>query len=178
MFYSTVLCSPLCSLLIMFFLRPIQAQDNPQIAHIIRTVSAEFGLAADAGFAVGDSVLDHLFEVYNQAQSAYWVIVDENDQVYGGGGIAPLTGDSNLLEIQKMYFLTEIRQQGFAKKLLDLAFNFAKQNNIPAVYLESTKSLWQAVKLYEKLGFQHLQQPKGNTGHSEACEIWMLKTLD
>jgi hypothetical protein len=37
--------------------------------------------------------------------------------------------------------------------------------------------LWQAVKLYKKSDFQHLDQPKGHTGHSEACEIWMFKKL-
>ena len=36
----------------MFNLRLIQSKDNPSIAQIIRTVSQEFGLASDAGFAV------------------------------------------------------------------------------------------------------------------------------
>lgn len=161
----------------MYSIRPIQPQDNAQIAEVIREVSIEFGLAAESGFAVGDSILDNLYEFYNQPYAAYWVIVDERNQVYGGGGIAPLEGDANILEIQKMYFLPEIRQQGFAKKILELSFEFAQAHQIKAVYLETTKTLWQAINLYEKLGFQHLPQPKGNTGHSNACEIWMLKTL-
>lgn len=162
----------------MFSIRPIHIQDNVQIAHIIRNVSNEFGLASDAGFAVGDSILDMLFQAYDQPKSAYWVVVDENDAVFGGGGIAPLKGDQNILEIQKMYFDPILRQKGFAKKILEKAFDFAQSQNINEVYLETTQSLWQAVKLYEKLGFEHLNQPKGHTGHSEACEIWMLKTLE
>ena len=162
----------------MYSIRLIQPKDNPQIAKIIREVSVEFGLAAESGFAVGDSILDNLYEVYEQPNATYWVIVDEQDQVYGGGGIAPLKGDPSILEIQKMYFLPAIRQHGFAKKILNVAFDFARQQNFKRIYLETTKSLWQAVKLYEKLGFKHLDQPEGNTGHSEACEIWMLKTLD
>lgn len=162
----------------MYSIRLIQPKDNPQIAKIIREVSLEFGLAAESGFAVGDSILDNLYEVYKQPNAAYWVIVDEQDQVYGGGGIAPLKGDPSILEIQKMYFLPAIRQHGFAKKILNVAFDFARQQNFKRIYLETTKSLWQAVKLYEKLGFEHLDHPEGNTGHSEACEIWMLKTLD
>ncbi|MFW1754086.1 GNAT family N-acetyltransferase [Acinetobacter wanghuae] len=161
----------------MFSIRPIRREDNPQIARIIREVSVEFGLAAESGFAVGDTILDQLFEVYDQEHSHYWVIVDENDQVLGSGGIAPLKGDEHTLEIQKMYFLPEIRQHGFAKKLLQLAFEFAKKQNFSQIYLETTKSLWQAVKLYEKLGFVHLSHPMGNTGHSAACEIWMSKNL-
>lgn len=161
----------------MYFIRLIQPQDNAQIAQIIRDVSVEFGLAAESGFAVGDTVLDHLYEVYQQPNSAYWVIVDEQDQVYGGGGIAPLQGDHNILEIQKMYFLAAIRRYGLAKQILNLAFDFARQHQRQRIYLETTKSLWQAVKLYEQLGFEYLDQPEGNTGHSQACEIWMLKNL-
>ncbi|MEK5764817.1 GNAT family N-acetyltransferase, partial [Acinetobacter junii] len=87
----------------MYSIQPIQPKDNPQIAKIIREVSIEFGLAAESGFAVGDSILDSLYQVYQQPNAAYWVIVDEDDQVYGGGGIAPLQGDNSILEIQKMY---------------------------------------------------------------------------
>lgn len=162
----------------MYSIRPIQSQDNAQIAKIIREVSAEFGLAAESGFAVGDSILDNLYEVYQQRNAAYWVIVDEQDQVFGGGGIAPLEGDQSILEIQKMYFLPIIRRYGFAKQILNLAFDFAHEQNFKRIYLETTPSLWQAVKLYEKSGFEHLDHPEGNTGHSAACEIWMLKTLD
>lgn len=162
----------------MYSIRPITLQDNTAIAKIIRQVSKEFGLAAESGFAVGDSTLDRLYQVYDQEKSAYWVIVDEQNTVLGGGGIAPLQGDENILEIQKMYFDPAIRQQGFAQQLLQKAFAFAQSQHIHQLYLETTQSLWQAVKLYEKLGFEHLEQPKGHTGHSAACEIWMLKTLN
>lgn len=161
----------------MYHLRPIQAQDNPKLAAIIRQVSEEFGLAAESGFAVGDSVLDQLYQFYQQPLSRYWVISDQQGEIYGGGGVALLQGNASLLEIQKMYFLPAIRGQGFAKQILEHAFNFAAQNSVAACYLETTSKLWQAVKLYENTGFIHLQQPKGNTGHSAACEIWMLKTL-
>ena len=161
----------------MYSIRPIQPEDNAQIANIIRRVSQEFGLAAESGFAVGDSILDELYQVFQQPESAYWVVVDQQNKIYGGGGIAPLKGDATILEIQKMYFLPEIRKQGFAKKILELSFEFALAHQIKSVYLETTKVLWQAVKLYEKFGFQHLDHPEGNTGHSEACEIWMLKNL-
>jgi putative acetyltransferase len=161
----------------MYQLRPIQLSDNPKIAAIIRQVSVEFGLAAESGFAVGDSILDQLYQFYRQPLAQYWVVTDEQGEIYGGGGLAPLQGDSELLEIQKMYFLPVIRRQGFAKKILELAFDFAANASAHGCYLETTHILGQAIKLYEKTGFVHLPQPKGNTGHSNACEIWMLKTL-
>ena len=162
----------------MYFIRPIQTKDDPQIAQVIREVSKEYGLATDAGFAVSDPILDQMSEVYHHPNSQYWVIVDQQDNVLGGGGIAPLLGDSTLLEIQKMYFLPVLRGQGFAKKLLQQCFDFAKAQGFHDCYLETTATLKEAVTLYERLGFQHLAQPRGQTGHSQACEIWMLKALE
>ena len=161
----------------MYSLRPIQATDNVALAHIIRLVSSEFGLAAESGFAVADPILDNLYAVYTQPNSMYWVIENKHGEILGGGGLSPLKGSEHILEIQKMYFLPKIRGLGFAKQILQLGFDFAQQNGFKACYLETTQDLWQAVKLYENLGFEHLAQPLGHTGHSHACEIWMKKEL-
>ncbi len=161
----------------MYQIRTIQIQDNPSIAQVIREVSKEFGLAPESGFAVADPILDDLYQVYAQPNAQYWVIEDANGRVVGGGGLSPLQGDATVLEIQKMYFLPELRGLGFAKKILEKCFEFAQQQGFQSCYLETTQDLWQAIKLYEKLGFEHLSQPKGNTGHSHVCEVWMLKTL-
>ena len=161
----------------MFHIRTLQEKDNARIAQIIRDVSKEFGLAPESGFAVADPILDNLYQVYSQADAQYWVIENAQGEILGGGGLSPLQGDSETLEIQKMYFLPEIRGMGFAKQLLENCFSFGLAKGYQSCYLETTKSLWQAVKLYEKLGFQHLPAPKGNTGHSHACEIWMEKIL-
>ncbi|MEJ2900456.1 GNAT family N-acetyltransferase [Acinetobacter sp. NS-4] len=161
----------------MYQIRPIQAQDNAEIAAIIREVSKEFGLAPESGFAVADPILDHLYTVYDQPNAKYWVIENQQGRIVGGGGLSTLKGDPTILEIQKMYFLPEVRGLGFATQLLENAFQFTLLQGFKSCYLETTKELWQAVKLYEKLGFQYLDQPKGNTGHSHACEIWMEKRL-
>ncbi|WP_335955744.1 GNAT family N-acetyltransferase [Acinetobacter guillouiae] len=161
----------------MYQIRTIQIQDNPSIAQVIREVSKEFGLAPESGFAVADPILDDLYQVYAQPNAQYWIIEDADGRVVGGGGLSPLQGDATVLEIQKMYFLPELRGLGFAKKILEKCFEFAQQQGFQSCYLETTQDLWQAIKLYEKLGFEHLSQPKGNTGHSHVCEVWMLKIL-
>lgn len=161
----------------MYSIRTIQAQDNHQIAKLIRDVSKEFGLAPESGFAVADPILDELFEVYSKQNTHYWIVENQNGEILGGGGIAPLQGDDDVLEIQKMYFHPEIRGFGFAKKILNLAFEFAHHSGFKNIYLETTKDLWQAVKLYERMGFTHLSEPKGHTGHSHVCEIWMEKNI-
>lgn len=47
-------------------MRRITEQDNPAIAAVIRTVSAEYGLTADKGYTVADPNLDELFQLYSQ----------------------------------------------------------------------------------------------------------------
>lgn len=47
-------------------LRRISAEDNAAIAHVIRRVSAEYGLTADKGYTVADPNLDELYQVYSQ----------------------------------------------------------------------------------------------------------------
>ena len=161
----------------MYTLRTIQPSDNQALAKIIRQVSAEFGLAVESGFAVADPILDDLYTVYTQENANYWVVEGTDGQIMGGGGLSPLHGDETVLEIQKMYFLPEIRGYGFAQQILEKSFLFTEQLGFKSCYLETTKDLWQAVKLYEKLGFKHLSHPKGHTGHSHACEIWMEKQM-
>ncbi|MDD2946518.1 MAG: GNAT family N-acetyltransferase, partial [Acinetobacter sp.] len=88
----------------MYQIRPIQPQDNAEIAQVIREVSKEFGLAPESGFAVADPILDDLYTVYQQSNAQYWVIENQQGKILGGGGLSPLKGDSTILEIQKMYF--------------------------------------------------------------------------
>ncbi len=76
-------------------MRRITEQDNPAIAAVIRTVSAEYGLTADKGYTVADPNLDELFQLYNQPGHAYWVI-EQDGQVVGGGGIAPCSAASRI----------------------------------------------------------------------------------
>ncbi|EHD23320.1 MULTISPECIES: GNAT family N-acetyltransferase [Brenneria] len=157
-------------------IRPITVQDNAAIARVIRLVSAEFGLTADKGYTVSDPDLDHLFELYNQPASAYWVLEYEGE-VVGGGGIAPLVdGDEDVCELQKMYFLPVLRGKGLARQLAIQALDFARRRGFRRCYLETTGHLTSAIRLYESLGFEHIPHSMGHTGHTD-CEVTMLKVL-
>ncbi|MGL4615779.1 MAG: bifunctional helix-turn-helix transcriptional regulator/GNAT family N-acetyltransferase [Shewanella sp.] len=158
-----------------YLIRQATPEDDAAIAHVIRAVSAEYGLTADKGYSVADPTLDCLSQIYAQPGAHYWVI-ECAGQVLGGAGIAPLVGNPGICELQKMYFMPDIRGKGLAKRLALLAFDFARQTGYQSCYLETTAVLTEAVKLYEHLGFQHLSTPLGNTGH-DACEIPMLLAL-
>lgn len=154
----------------------MQHADNPHIARVIRDVSAEFGLTADKGFTVADPNLDHLFELYSEPDSAYWVIELEG-KIVGGGGVAPLHGsEEGVCELQKMYFMPAVRGMGLARELAMQAMDFARERGFQRCYLETTASLTRAIRLYEHLGFEHIDGPMGNTGHVD-CEVTMLRKL-
>ncbi|EKO3852078.1 GNAT family N-acetyltransferase [Vibrio harveyi] len=158
-----------------YVLRPLTKADNSQVADVIRKVSAEYGLTADKGYGVADPTLDDMYSVYDQQGAAYWV-VEYQGEIVGGGGFAPLAGEPNVCELQKMYFLPQTRGHGLAKRIVALSLQLAKQFGYQQCYLETTECLREAVGLYEKLGFEYLDAPLGQTGH-DACEVVMLKTL-
>ncbi|AXV35848.1 bifunctional helix-turn-helix transcriptional regulator/GNAT family N-acetyltransferase [Aeromonas hydrophila] len=158
-------------------IRPITAADNPQIAAVIRAVSAEYGLTADKGYGVADPNLDRLHETYQGAQSRYWVIEGPDGTILGGGGIAPLAGEEGqVCELQKMYFMPSLRGLGLGRRLVLQALDEARTLGYQRCYLETTAVLREATALYESLGFEHLPGPLGCTGH-DACEICMVLTL-
>lgn len=157
-------------------LRRITADDNAAIASVIRNVSAEYGLTADKGYTVADPNLDELYQLYSQPGHAYWV-VEQEGRVVGGGGIAPLScSEPGICELQKMYFLPAVRGQGLAKKLALMAMEHAREQGFTRCYLETTAFLREAIALYERLGFEHISEPLGCTGHVD-CEVRMLKSL-
>jgi len=93
------------------------------------------------------------------------------------GGIAPLAGsESDICELQKMYFLPAIRGKGLAKKLALMAMEQAREMGFKRCYLETTAFLKEAIALYEHLGFEHIDYALGCTGHVD-CEVRMLREL-
>lgn len=157
-------------------LRPITPADNAAIAGVIRAVSAEYGLTADKGYTVADPELDTLYQHYSRPGHAYWV-VELDGAVVGGGGVAPLRGgEPDICELQKMYFLPAARGRGMARKLAQQALDHARSQGFSRCYLETTAFLREAIALYERLGFAHIDHPLGNTGHVD-CEVRMLKHL-
>ncbi|SFD45334.1 putative acetyltransferase [Chitinophaga sp. CF118] len=154
---------------------PIQPDDNPVIAHIVRSVLTDFGLNKP-GTAFADTTLDHLSDIYQTPRSIYYVArIDK--EIAGGAGIAPLEGGPvHICELQKMYLLPAFRGNGIARALIEKCLDFARTENYTHCYLETVSELQKAIKLYEYFGFKHLDSPQGNTGHF-SCTNWMLKEL-
>ena len=52
----------------------------------------------------------------------------------------------------------------------------AKKMGYTGLYLESMPELINALTMYEKMGYQYLEGPMGNSGHT-GCGLWMYKTI-
>ena len=156
-------------------LRPLEAADNPAMAQVIRTVMQEFA-AVGEGYSINDPEVDALFESYDQPGSIFYVIL-QDEKVMGGGGIAPLLGGpEGVCELKKMYFYPAIRGLGWGKKMVEACLTAARQLGYRQCYLETIDRMTGANALYRKLGFKKLTQAMGNTGHS-SCEVWYVIDL-
>lgn len=160
----------------MYYIQPISQNDNSKIAEVIRTVLIEHNVPK-VGTAYADSSLDSMYETYHQEKSCYWVIISD-DKVYGGAGIAPLeNGPEGVCELQKMYFLDEVRGKGLGAAMMKTCLKFAKEQGFKKCYLETMPNMNEAQKLYQKFGFEYLEAPMGFTGHT-SCPVWLLLDLE
>jgi putative acetyltransferase len=155
--------------------RKISKEDSPQVAALIRTVMPEFG-ASGPGFAIHDPEVDDMFKAYSEPRHAYFV-VEQGSKILGGGGIAPLLGEEQLIcELRKMYFMPELRSLGFGQKVMDQCLAAGRAFKFEKCYLETLKTMEAAKILYRKNDFLPLASGMGNTGHF-SCDAWYLKNL-
>ena len=156
-------------------IREIQQQDNQQVKKVIQDVLVEMGVPK-VGTAYEDKALEDMTAEYKADRKAYFVI-EENNSIIGCCGIGPLPGfETEVCELQKMYFLPQARGKGFGTQMMDTCLKYAKNQNYKKCYIETLPYMKDACKLYKKTGFEELEKPLGNTGHYN-CTVWMIKDL-
>ncbi|MCF0055625.1 GNAT family N-acetyltransferase [Dyadobacter sp. CY356] len=157
-------------------IREIQPEDNAELARVIRKALEEFK-ANKPGTVYFDKSTDHLSDLFQVENSVYFVAI-EDTKLLGGAGIFPTEGlDADTVELVKMYLRPEARGKGLGKTLILKCIEYAKSKGYKRIYLETMNELDKAVIAYEKLGFQLLSSPLGNSGH-HSCELWMVKNID
>jgi len=159
-----------------FKIREIIPSDNPKIAKAIRKVLIEYGVPK-VGTAYEDTILDTLFEAYNNHNNSIYYVIEKEEEIFGGAGIKHLDNyEGNICELQKMYFMPEARGIGLGSKMMDICLHKAKEFGFEKCYLETLPYMEEARKLYRKVGFKDLKARMGDTGHY-SCNLWMLKDL-
>ena len=157
-------------------LRPIRPEDNARVAQIIRTVMTEYG-AVGEGYSIEDPEVDAMHEAYDQPRAYFLVLETTDGQVVGCGGIGSLRGgDPDTCELKKMYFFAEARGQGMGRKLVEVLEDAARQRGFRYMYLETIVAMQEANRLYQRLQFEPLPGPMGNTGHT-SCGLFYGKRL-
>lgn len=156
-------------------IREIQREDNEQIAAVIRQVFISDNYPK-TGTAFADKQLDFMFEAYDKPRSTYFV-VEINGKIIGGAGVSQLENSNDTIcELQKMYFLKEARGKGLGLQMIEKCLATAVEFGYEKCYLETLPEMLVAQSLYKKVGFEYLNSPMGNTGHT-TCPVWMIKQI-
>lgn len=156
-----------------FAIRPVQLEDNPSLAQVIREVLTEYG-ANKPGFAFTDPEIDCMYETYDQPKAAYFVI-EYQGRVVGGGGYSPLRGgDGSVAELQKMYLDKTTRGLGLGAEILAQCLDLMRSQGYDGCYLETLTYMDRAKRLYHSYGFRPLDAPMGETGHCGCDSYYYL----
>jgi len=84
--------------------------------------------------------------------------------------------DPESLEIARLYVLEEFIGVGLGKKLLDKAFDFAKEKGLKYVWLGVWEHNTRAIRFYEKNGFEKFSSHPFPFG-DEIQTDWLMKTM-
>lgn len=156
-------------------IREIEEKDNRTIEQIIKRSLEKFELDIP-GTAYFDPQLSALAQFYQgEKHASYWVAVNEQDEVVGGIGIAPFDTEKGICELQKLYVAPVAQGIGLSRKLVETALTFASKH-YTYCYLETMEKLEVANALYEKFGFDPLENPLVGSDHG-TMDRWFLKKL-
>ncbi len=156
--------------------RLIRPSDNEKLASVIRTTLESYKLNIP-GTVYTDPTTDHLYELFQDKSSVYYVAEDESGEVLGGCGIYPTKGlPHGYVELVKLYLAEKSRGKGIGRALMEKCHQWARERGFTHVYLETFGELSSAVTLYKSLGYKALNKSLGESGH-DACTIWMIKEL-
>ena len=158
-----------------WIIREIIESDNKELENVLSSVMIEFKVPKK-GTALSDPELKRMSNAYNSYRSIYFVI-KRGGKIFGGAGISPLKNSKeNICELQKMYFLNDARGIGLGKKMIKICIDTARRYKYDKCYIETMYNMKSAQKLYLSEGFNYIDKPLGNTGHS-SCPVWMIKNL-
>lgn len=154
-----------------FLIRDWTASDRAAAAGVIETVLAEYGLSWETGCGSADLDAVEVEKYYWQTGGEFWVVESEG-KIVGTGGYCPIKRGHNAVEIRKMYLLPEVRGQGLGRFLHSQLEQAAAARGFAEVWVETASVLKEAVRLYEKNGYQ----PAGGV-ETERCDRVYRKVL-
>ncbi len=116
--------------------------------------------------------LDHPRESILDTGGEIFLAMD-GDEVVGTCGIAR-SGDDRA-EIVKLSTDDRVRGQGVGRRLTEAALDWAREHGIRVIFLVSSSKLTAALRLYERMGFEHRPLPP-DPGYA-TVDVYMELTL-
>lgn len=140
--------------------REITAEDDAALADLVRRSLKEHGLALP-GTVYFDEGLDHLSDFYLAVpeKRTYFILLDDDDAIAGGCGLAEFSPVARCAEMQKLYLTDAAKGKGLGYFLIGLVEKRARELGYEKIYLETHTNLKAAIHIYEKSGFAEIEKP-------------------
>ena len=153
----------------MFSIRQFRQEDADDVRRLFAEGQRQFsaGVEQEIETYIEDSLAGDLADIagnYLQPGSNFWV-ADSGDQVIGMVGVQ--RKDAATYELRRMAVDSRWRRRGVARKLLDTAETFARQQGYAGIVLSTITPLQPAIALYEGTGYKL-------TGQSKYGEVTVL----
>ncbi len=155
-------------------LRRATNADCEPVRNLVFTVLGEYGLKPDPSCT--DADLRDIEQSYFHRGGVFYVLEEKGGSIIGSYGLYPISGRrletgglrpeaptaSSLqspaspysCELRKMYLNRDYRGKGHGKRLLDDALAEARRLGFQTVTLETASVLKEAIRLYERYGFE------------------------
>jgi len=119
--------------------------DNPGFIELVKLL--------DADLAIRDGEDHPFYAQFNKIDKIkYVVLAYENEKPVGCGAIKEY--EPGIMEIKRMYVLSEHRKKGIAAKILSELENWARELSYTKCILETGKKQPEAIGLYRKNGYK------------------------
>ena len=140
--------------------RLIEPKDDRILAEIIRDNLKAHKLDIP-GTVYFDDNLNHLSDYYLASpKRAYFIVLDDDNNIIGGIGLAELDFMDDTAELQKLYLTDAAKGHGLSYKLIELVEDTAINKGYKRMYLETHTNLKTAIHVYEKCGYKLIERPK------------------
>ena len=153
-----------------FIIRNWHLSDRQPAAQVISAVLQEYGLPWQPQAADKD-VLE-VEEYYLKTGGEFWVI-ESNSTIVGTAAYLPIARGNKAVEIRKMYLLPSVRGKGLGQYILNTLEKAIAIKNYQEIWVETASVLIEAVKLYQKNGYQPISEVE-----TDRCDLAYIKPLE
>lgn len=132
-----------------FKIRVFETRDTDQVIGVIDRVLKDIKVIPESDKKIDDEDLYQIPVAYS-GKGRFWVAT-EKEKVIGTVAIRDM--GNNIAKLNRMFVLVDYHGSGVGQKLLDMAINFAKDQEYSEIILNTNLLMHRAHRFYEKNGF-------------------------